>query len=291
MPAPQPLHHNPCVTLHFFKPPCATAICSFELCGKTSCGLCTPVRPLGNGLGGDGPHRMGLLLPSPSFPSSSSSSSSSSASRINNVPFRNCSRKPLTAHSIEDAMFNMIPPRSPVDRNIASEQEDPNYDRFDARNKRSESDKALKDLTVLTRRLSILKRYKTRANCLGRLTATLVRALALRKAMISSLLNGFPLKVDAIPDENSFIPDGKDAGPASMDVGFSTVDDSTSVLIQLKNLKPLRDIRFYLIKPLSDASFIAYNDLSAIRFAYNEDALIYIYLNTVGPECYNVKIS
>jgi hypothetical protein len=70
--------------------------------------------------------------------------------------------------------------------------------------------------------------------------------------MVSSLLGGFPLKVDAIPDENGFIPDGKgsqitnqsharlsgtyglncnapsdflpDAGPASMDAGSSTVD-------------------------------------------------------------------
>ncbi|KAK3942098.1 hypothetical protein QBC46DRAFT_457726 [Diplogelasinospora grovesii] len=205
MPAPQPLHHNPCATLHFFEPPCATAICSFEL--------------------------------------------------LNNVPFRNCSRKPLTAHSIEDVMSNTTPPRSP------------DFDRFDARNKRSESDKALKDLTVPARWPSIPKRYKTQANCLGRLAihetistadrvqswATLIRALALRKAMVSSLLGGFPLK-------NGFIPDGKDTG-------------------------------FYLIEPFNDASFTAYDNVGATGFAYNEDAPVCTYLNTVGLKCYNVKIS
>ncbi|RTE68247.1 hypothetical protein BHE90_017377, partial [Fusarium euwallaceae] len=86
--------------------------------------------------------------------------------------FRNCSRKPLTACPIEDAMSDTIPSRSNVDRNIASEEEnsagnsffnelnffgtpsftklavDQYFDRFDARNeRRSDSDKNLKDLT------------------------------------------------------------------------------------------------------------------------------------------------
>ncbi|RYO87317.1 hypothetical protein DL764_008872 [Monosporascus ibericus] len=359
MPAPQPLHHDPCATLSFLNHP-----------GPQH----SAVRQLGNGLGGDEPHWIGFLP----FPSPSSSPSPSSRS-VNNIPFRNCLRKPLTARSIEDAMFDTIPPRSHVDRNIASEKEDPalydlssnehdffgkpsfmesaadqHFDRVDARNERSESHKGLDDLMrqytappqikYQRRRPSIPKRYKTRANCLGRLAvhettstadrvqswATVVRAFALRKAMVSSLLGGFPLKVDAIPDDNGFIPDGKgsqitnhsharlggtyglncnnssdfllDAGPASMDTGFSTVDvpdqqtvdplwiqagnwDGTGVSIQLENPELLRDTGFYLTEPLNDASSTAY-DLDATGFACDEGSPVCTYPNTVGPECY-----
>ncbi|RTE68681.1 hypothetical protein BHE90_016940 [Fusarium euwallaceae] len=144
--------------------------------------------------------------------------------------------------------------------------------------------------------------------------------------MVSSLLGGSPLKVDAIPNDNGFIPDGKgsqitnhsharlvairewnynssgsllDAGPVSMDTGFSivnvpdqqTVDPliqagnraSTGVSMQTEHPERPRDTGVDLIELFNNASYTAYDDLSAPARAYP---------NTVDLECYgDVDIS
>ncbi|RTE68248.1 hypothetical protein BHE90_017376 [Fusarium euwallaceae] len=94
--------------------------------------------------------------------------------------------------------------------------------------------------------------------------------------MVSSLLGGFPLKVDAIPDENGFIPDGKgsqitnrshtrpsskhkgkynssgflpEASPTSMDTRFSTVDVPDQQTVDSMILAANRDNAGYSIQP------------------------------------------
>lgn len=153
--------------------------------------------------------------------------------------------------------------------------------------------------------------------------------------MVSSLLGGSPLKVDAIPNENGFIPDGEgsqitnhsharlvairewnynssgsllDAGPVSMDTGFSIVNvpdqqtintlilaghrDNTGFSIQPENPEHLRDTGYGLREPFNNASSTAYDDLSATGFTYGEGAPVDTYPNTVDLECYgDVDIS
>ncbi|KAI8710435.1 hypothetical protein NCS52_01573700 [Fusarium sp. LHS14.1] len=182
-------------------------------------------------------------------------------------------------------MSDTIPPRSDVDRNIASEEEnstgdfffnEPNFfgtpsstelavdqyfDRLVARNERSESGEGLEDLTSQDTALPLVAIREWNYNSSG------------------SLLF--------------------DAGPVSMDTGFSivnvpdqqTVDPliqagnraSTGVSIQTEHPKRLRDTGVDLIELFNNASCTAYDDLGAPARAYP---------NTVDLECYgDVDIS
>lgn len=140
------------------------------------------------------------------------------------------------------------------------------------------------------------------------------------------MLGGFPLKVDAIPDENGFIQDGtgsqitnyshasnnsrgslENAGPASMATGISTINapdqqtvnpqeiqvrnwNSTGVSIPPKSPKLLRHVGVSPPKPLNNDSLTAYNNLDATGFAHDKAPPVYADLNTVGPGCHNNKI-
>lgn len=151
-------------------------------------------------------------------------------------------------------------------------------------------------------------------------------ALALRKAMVSSLLGGFPLQVDAIPDENGFVADGKgsqvtnhsharlicglncdtafhalqDAGPASMDAGFSTVDDTDPQTvdprcitrgngdnIDVSSQPTFGDTTLGLTEPLNGTSSTAYDAPGATGSTCDEGAPVGMDPNTGILEHYD----